>query len=110
MTDRAGAHLQREERVRENELVRALIGALDGPFAFRCECVRESCREMFVVPERDALFTRLHPDCLLMAAGHEQDGDVVLGRRDAFNLVRYDSATEDDYRVWVRDASGDGRA
>ena len=79
---------RREERVRENELLRELMRMLPGPCAFCCECGRESCHEIFLVPEESIELVRSHATRLMMSPGHEVEGlDVVVERHAAFVLV-----------------------
>ena len=61
---------------------------LPGPCAFCCECGRESCHEIFLVPEESIELVRSHPTRLMMSPGHEVEGlDVVVERHAAFVLV-----------------------
>jgi hypothetical protein len=78
---------RREERVRENDLVRSLTGILTGPFGYRCECGDERCHELLVVGGDDLLRIRSNRDWLLVAAGHES-GDDLVDRTNGCSIVR----------------------
>jgi hypothetical protein len=79
-------------RVRENELVRTLLGELPGLLAFRCECTDPDCHELLVVGHEEIFSVRRAVTHLVLAPGHEAAGERVVARRDRFIVVDAEAA------------------
>jgi hypothetical protein len=75
--------VSREERFRQNEVLRAFAEGAPGPFAFRCECGHADCPEIVMVADDDVYAIRANSRRLVTTVGHESDAErVVLRKRD----------------------------
>jgi hypothetical protein len=81
----------RVARFRKNEALRASADALPGPFAFQCECSNGRCRELVLVEAAHVHAVRSNPRRLVMANGHEGDGERAVVQYDGYVIVELDN-------------------
>lgn len=79
--------VSREERVRQNEVLRAFAEGAPGPFGFRCECRQRDCPEIVMVAEGDVYAIRANSRRLVMSVGHESDAEHVVLRKSGYVIL-----------------------
>ena len=77
----------RLERFRQNEVLRESAEGLPGPFGFRCECADVHCHELVRVEAGDVDAIRANPYRLVLAVGHEADGERIVLTDNRFLIV-----------------------
>jgi hypothetical protein len=81
------ATVGRVVRFRQNEVLRRFAAEFPGPFGFRCECAASRCRELVPVEATDLYAVRANPRRLVMALGHETDGERIVLTYDRYNIA-----------------------
>jgi hypothetical protein len=81
------ASVGRVVRFRQNEVLRGYAEDVPGPFGFRCECAASRCRELVLVDAADVYAVRANPRRLVMAPGHETDGERTVLMHDRYIVV-----------------------
>jgi hypothetical protein len=74
-------------RFRQNEVLRGFADDVPGPFGFRCECAASRCRELVLVDATDVYAVRANPRRLVMALGHETDGERIVLTYDRYIIA-----------------------